>query len=125
MEDYGEQNYNGVMISEHRKVGQARRYRKGFNTTHKNKILACAKLKTLIESNRLKVYSKPLISELKTFVASGNSYSAKLGETDDLVMSTILCLRMLTHIQDYHKEISEQMTDHTDQQVDPMPFIMV
>ena len=125
MEDYGEQNYNGVMISEHRKVGQARRYRKGFNTTHKNKLLACAKLKTLIESNRLKVYSKPLVSELKTFVASGNSYSAKLGETDDLVMSTILCLRMLTHIQDYHKEISEQMTDHTDQQVDPMPFIMV
>jgi hypothetical protein len=36
-----------------------------------------------------------LISELKTFVALGSSYAAKPGETDDLVMSSLLAVRML------------------------------
>jgi hypothetical protein len=43
------------------------------------------------------------ISELKTFVAHGTSYAAKPGETDDLVMGTVLlAIRMMQLLQNYH-----------------------
>ena len=122
--DYGEDNIKGVFLSEDKKAGVGRRYRKGFNTTNKSKLAACSKFKTLLEQNRLTVKSKPLISELKNFVASGTGYAAKPGEHDDLVMATVLAVRMLQQIQNYHKSIGESMTDHSDNQISPMPFIM-
>ena len=122
--DYGEDNIKGVFLSEDKKAGAGRRYRKGFNTTNKSKLAACSKFKTLLEQGRLKVKSRPLISELKNFVAHGTSYAAKPGEHDDLVMATVLAVRMLQQIQNYHKSIGESMTDHSDNKIDPMPFIM-
>jgi Terminase large subunit, T4likevirus-type, N-terminal/Terminase RNaseH-like domain len=121
--EYGEENIQGYFLSE--PGGNAgRRFRKGFNTTNKSKLSACAKLKNLIETNRMKVRSKSLISELKTFVASGTSYAAKIGETDDLVMSSILAVRMLQLLQSYHSDLDEQMRDHQDNIIEPLPFIM-
>jgi hypothetical protein len=121
--EYGEENIQGYFLSE--PGGNAgRRFRKGFNTTNKSKLSACAKLKNLIETNRMKVRSKSLISELKTFVASGTSYAAKIGETDDLVMSSILAVRMLQLLQSYHSDLDEQMRDHQDSIIEPLPFIM-
>jgi hypothetical protein len=122
--DFGEENIQGLFLSEDKKAGQGRRFRKGFNTTNKSKIAACSKLKTVIETGRLKIKSIPLISELKNFVASGTSYAAKPGEHDDLVMATVLVVRMMQQIQQYHKDLGENMTDHTDVDVEPMPFIM-
>ena len=115
--EYGEENIRGYFLSE------PGRGRKGFNTTHKPKIAACAKLKHLVESNRMRVHSANLISEFKTFVATGMSYAAKPGETDDLVMSTVLVVRMLQVLQSYHMELDEQMRDHQDNFVEPLPFI--
>ena len=82
-----------------------------------------ARLKNLIESGRMKIRSKPLVSELKNFVAHGASYAAKPGETDDLVMSTILVIRMLQELQNYHVELDDTVKDHDDIDVEPMPFI--
>ena len=59
----------------------SRRYRKGFNTSNKPKLAACNKLKTLVETGKMKIRSSSLISELKTFVAHGVGYAAKPGET--------------------------------------------
>ncbi len=115
--EYGEENIRGYFLTE---PGQKR---KGFNTTHKPKIAACAKLKNLVETNRMRVNSANLISEFKTFVASGMSYAAKPGETDDLVMSTVLVVRMLQVLQSYHVELDTQMRDHQDNFVEPLPFI--
>jgi hypothetical protein len=98
--------------------------RRGFNTTHSTKITACAKLKHLLESRRMKLHSRPLISELKVFVAAGNSYKAKPGDTDDLVMSTILCVRAMDVIQSFDAEISQHWRDH-DEIIQPMPFIAI
>jgi hypothetical protein len=64
-----------------------------------------------------------LISELKTFVAHGVGYAAKPGETDDLVMSTILIIRMLQLLQTFDTEIDNQLRDHGDIITPPMPFI--
>jgi hypothetical protein len=117
--EYGEENIRGYFLSESGK------YRKGFNTSPKPKLAACAKLKHLIESNRLRPVSAPLISELKTFVASGTGYAAKPGETDDLVMATLLTVRMLQVLQTYHADLDAQMRDHQDVIVEPLPFVMV
>ena len=124
IEQYGEQNIPGYFLSDNSTVSASgKRYRKGFNTTNKSKISACSKLKTLVETNKMLVHSKPLISEFKTFVAHGTSFAAKPGETDDLVMATLLVIRMLQVLTSYHQELDKQMTDFNDEKIEPMPFI--
>jgi hypothetical protein len=124
--EYGEENIRGYFLSDNSVTGTTgRRFRKGFNTTNKAKLTACNKFKVLVESGRMKLYSRPLISELKTFVANGSSYAAKPGETDDLVMSSLLVVRMLMLLQTYHVELDTQMKDHSDNVIDPMPFISI
>jgi hypothetical protein len=122
--EYGEENIEGYFLSDPN--GPAgRKHRKGFNTTNKHKLVACAKLKHLIETKRMTINSSSLISELKNFVASGVGYAAKPGETDDLVMATILVVRMLQLLQTYHIELDEQMRDHQDSVIEPLPFVML
>jgi hypothetical protein len=120
--EYGEENIQGYFLSEPG-GGGSRRYRKGFNTTNKPKLAACNKLKILIETGRMKIRSASLVSELKTFVAHGVGYAAKVGETDDLVMAAILAVRMMQLLQTFHTEMDTQMRDHGDQIEPPMPFI--
>jgi hypothetical protein len=116
--EYGEPNIPGYFLSEPGK------YRKGFNTSNKPKLAACAKFKHMIESNRMTIKSRSLISELKNFVASGAGYAAKIGETDDLVMSSLLAVRMLQVLQSYHSDLDVQMRDHQDVMIEPLPFVM-
>jgi hypothetical protein len=71
----------------------------------------------------MKIRSPGLVSELKTFVASGTGYAAKMGETDDLVMSTLLAIRMLLLLQAFDSGIDNQMRDHGQILDPPMPFI--
>jgi hypothetical protein len=118
LNEYGEHNIVGTFLSERGKK------RKGFTTTHKSKLAACAKLKTLIESKKMKIQSKASISELKTFIAHGGSYAAKIGETDDLIMSTLLVIRMIQLLGEYHGDLESQIRDHEDY-VAPMPFFAV
>ena len=120
--EWGEERIKGYFLSDNSSAG-SRKMRKGFNTSNKTKLAACAKLKNLVESGRMKINSRNLVSELKTFVANGPSYKAKMGETDDLVMATILTVRMLQQLQSYHTELDAQIRDHGDTIIEPMPFI--
>ena len=113
--EYGEANIPGIFISEPGKK------RKGFNTSNKTKLAACAKFKTLLESKKMKIYSSSLITELKSFVAHGGSFAAKIGETDDLIMATLLVVRILQQISDYHGNLEEQIRDHGEV-IMPLPF---
>lgn len=122
--EYGEENIQGYFLSESG-GGSGRRYRKGFNTTNKPKLAACAKLKNLIETGRMRINSASLITELKNFIAHGAGYAAKVGETDDLVMATLLAVRMMQLLQSYHQELDTQLRDHSDTVIEPMPFIAV
>jgi hypothetical protein len=121
IEQFGEENIQGYFLSDPTKG--AGRYRKGFNTSPKNKLGACAKLKTLIEENRMKINSISLVSELKTFVAHGIAYAAKPGETDDLVMAALLAVRMMQLLMTYHPEMDQQMRDFGETITPPLPFI--
>jgi hypothetical protein len=120
--EWGEERIKGYFLSDNSSAG-SRKMRKGFNTSNKTKLAACAKLKNLVESGRMKINSRNLVSELKNFVANGPGYKAKMGETDDLVMATILTVRMLQQLQSYHTELDAQIRDHGDTIIEPMPFI--
>ena len=120
--EYGEERVDGYFLSEPG-GGGSRRYRKGFNTTNKSKLSACSKLKNLIETGKMKVRSSALVSELKTFVAHGTSYAGKTGETDDLVMATLLAIRMMVLLQTFDSGIDNQIRDHGEILEPPMPFI--
>ena len=126
--EIGEENFQGVFISEPRRtIGgstNGARYRKGFNTTNKSKLAACSKLKSLIETKRMNIASKMLVSELKSFVAHGTSFAAKIGEHDDLVMSAILAIRMMQALQNYDADLDNEIKDASEF-IEPMPFIMI
>jgi len=123
--EIGEENIRGTFLSQPVKAGQARLHRKGFTTTNKTKIAVCAKLKNLIENRKMTINSKNLISELKTFVADGVGFAAKIGETDDLVSASLLVLRMIQALQSYDSDLDEKMRDSIDDYIAPMPFIVI
>jgi hypothetical protein len=103
--DFGEENIPGLFISEPMRKGHVRKFRKGFNTTHGSKITACSRLKTMVENDQMTVNSKPLISELKNFVATGSSFKGKLNEGDDLISAMLLALRIITVMKDWDPAI--------------------
>jgi Terminase large subunit, T4likevirus-type, N-terminal/Terminase RNaseH-like domain len=123
--DIGEENFMAQLLNEPRKYGTIR-FRKGLNTNGRSKANACAKLKSLLESNKLKVNSKMLVRQLKFFVAKGDSFAAKQGEHDDCVMSTILCVRMMQMVTNWDDKVGELMRDVFDAEEgnhrDPLPF---
>ena len=72
---------------------------------------------------QLKIRSKNLITELKTFVATGNTFNARVGDTDDLVSAALLVTRMMQGMQNYDADIDSHMRD-LEEFVSPLPFIM-
>jgi hypothetical protein len=126
VQDFGEENIPGLFISEPIRKGHVRKFRKGFNTTHSNKVTSCARLKTMIENDKLVLRSKPLISELKAFVATGSSFQAKPGNSDDLVSSLILTLRMMNVMKDWDASVYDTFSqiDVEDDYELPMPIFI-
>ena len=123
--EIGEENISGVFLSEAAKKGNVRKFRRGFNTTAKSKLAACSKFKMLLETDKITVNSKNLLSELKSFVSHGISFSAKPGEHDELVMSTLLAVRMIQLLQNFDSDLDDKLKDQIDDYIEPMPFIVV
>lgn len=122
--DTGEDNFPGWFVHEPKKAGMGRR-RKGLTTTPRSKLLACSKIKHLIESRRMTINSKHLISEFKNFVMSGNSYAAKIGLHDDLISATLLIVRIIQIVSQHDMDMYEQLNDAIDVggiDSDPMPI---
>jgi hypothetical protein len=124
--DFGEENIPGLFVSEPIRKGHVRKFRKGFNTTHSAKITACSRLKTMIENDKLEVNSKPLISELKNFIATGSSYQAKSGQADDLISATLLAIRMMDVLKDWDPRVYNtfNQTDNFEDYDPPMPIFV-
>ena len=124
--DYGEENIPGLFVSEPIRKGHVRKFRKGFNTTHSTKVTACSRLKTMIENDKMIINSKPFISELKGYVATGSSFQAKSGMTDDLVSATLLAIRMMAVLKDWDPRIYNSFNQaETDEDYEPpMPIFI-
>jgi hypothetical protein len=110
IKDLGEETFPGLFVSEPVRKGHVRKFRKGFNTTFGSKISACSRLKYLIEEDKMRLNSKPLLSELKGFIASGTSFKAKSGMHDDLVSSLLLIIRMSVILAEWDPRVFETMS---------------
>ena len=125
--DNGEETFPGLFVSEPARKGHVRKFRKGFNTTHGTKIAACARLKYLIETDRMKIFSKPTISELKSFIAHNITFKAKEGQHDDLVSSLLLIVRLSEVLADWDIRVSEGLSSRDEFQEDwepPLPIFV-
>lgn len=109
IDNLGEDTFPGLFLSEPLRKGHVKKFRKGFNTTFGNKISACAKIKYLIEEEKMQIHSRPLISELKNFIAAGTSFKAKLGQHDDLVSALLLIVRMTVILAEWDPLIFETL----------------
>ena len=122
--DIGEEHFHGLFLSEPMRKGHVRKFRKGFNTTHRTKITACSTLKNMVETKKMTLNSKPLVSELKTFVSTGLGFKAKSGEHDDLVSSTLLIIRMADVLADWDPKIYDKMTEKLSEDQIPLPIFI-
>jgi hypothetical protein len=122
--DIGEENFPGLFLSEPIRKGHVRKFRKGFNTTHRTKITACSQLKNMLETQKMRIYSKPLVSELKTFVATGVGFNAKTGEHDDLISGVLLIIRMASVLADWDPQIYDKLTEKITEDQMPMPIFV-
>jgi hypothetical protein len=123
----GEETFPGLFVSEPIRKGHVRKFRKGFNTTHGAKIAACARLKYLIETDRMKINSKPTITQLKTFIAHNITFKAKEGQHDDLISSILLVIRVAEILSDWDIRVADSMTSRDEWQEDyepPMPIFI-
>jgi len=102
--DTGEESFPGDFLHEYKKI-QGKKGRKGFHTTHKNKMEACLQLKRLVENDKINIKSKAFLSELKNFVAVANTFRAKPGQTDDLVMSMVIAIRMVEYVSSFEDDV--------------------
>jgi hypothetical protein len=108
--DLGEETFPGLFVSEPARKGHVRKFRKGFNTTFSTKISACARLKFLIEENKMTINSRVLLSELKSFIAAGVTFKAKTGQHDDLVSALLLIVRMSVILADWDPKVFESLS---------------
>ena len=124
--EIGEERFPGQFVHEPRRSHTPGRRRKGLNTNVRSKAMACSKFKTLIETNRIEIRSKMLIRQLKFFVSKGDSFSAKQGEHDDVVMSSLLAVRMMSILTTWDEKIGDLLRDELEieESLDPMPMAM-
>jgi hypothetical protein len=127
IEETGEDAFPGIFVHEPKKLGRPGSRRKGMSTQNKTKLAACSKFKSLIESGRIEIFSQLLIRELKFYVRSGEGFSAKWGETDNLIAATLLCVRIMLVLQNWDPNLTESLKDDAssdDDYMDPLPVLI-
>ena len=82
---YHEREYENVHMSSTVKSSGI-----GVEMTRRTKRLGCSGFKDLLEERKLEVVDENTILEISTFEAKGNSYEAKDGNHDDLVMNLVM-----------------------------------
>jgi hypothetical protein len=80
----------------------------------------------MVENDKMQINSKALISEMKGYVASGTSFKAKPGETDDLVSAVLLNIRMMEVLKDWDPRVYNTFRQlDADQEYEaPMPIFV-
>jgi hypothetical protein len=124
--EIGEDKFPGTLINEPKVAGHVKNYRRGLHTTNRNKVLACTKLKTFIDSDRMKINSHGLIYQLKNFVSSGVGFSGKPGINDDLVMSAIVAIRIMLLTAEWGAFNPQVLKETLEDDEEPlMPIIVI
>lgn len=86
--------------------------RKGFTTTGKSKMKGCLALKEMVERDSIKINSSLLVGEMKQFVRKGQTYTANAGSSDDLIMASVIAIRLLEEIASFDQEAYDKLYAH-------------
>lgn len=93
---------NALLVSDRRK--------RGILMTSKSKAKACASFKELVETNKLKINSRKLISELKFFMKIGSTFKGD-GKHDDLVMGMVVAVAALERISSFDEDVHNMLSN--------------
>ena len=102
---------NATLICDINKDGTVAR--QGMYTSNSAKLDGCLKLKDLVETNKLKINSKKLLTELKFFVSKGASFSGD-GMPDDRVMAMVILVNSLKYIANYEDKVHDTINNIED-----------
>jgi hypothetical protein len=73
----------------------------------------------------MQINSASTISELKSFIASGNSFKARPGDHDDLISALLLIVRMASQITDWDINLANSLKEELSAVDMPLPFVMI
>lgn len=93
-------------------ISETGQKRRGMTTTGKSKIKACLTFKEMVERSTMQIKSKALVAEMKQFVRKAGSYAAKPGGTDDLVMASLIAIRLLEEISTFDQDAYDKLYSH-------------
>jgi hypothetical protein len=100
----GESNFPGWLIdSSNNPKGR------GLSTTLSTKRQHALEFKSLVERDLFIPRSKYLLSQMKSFIKSGQSYKAKSGRKDDIVMSCILMCHLIEEIRYHEPDLDDRV----------------
>ncbi len=82
---------------------------RGLLTSVSTKKRFCLEFKSLVERNLFIPRSQWLISQMKTFVKKGQSWEAKEGAKDDIVMSAVLMCHLIEEVRFHEPDLDDLM----------------
>lgn len=100
-------------------VSEAGQNRRGMTTTGKSKMKACLAFKEMVERNSININSRLLVAEMKQFVRKGASYQANVGSSDDLIMASVIAIRLLEEIASFDQDAYDKLYAHAYFDEDP------
>lgn len=123
--DTGEDIFPGWFMHE---PNRGLKRRKGLTTTNPAKLMACMKLKQLIETKKLTINSKYAISEFKSYIRQGAGFGAKKGFHDDLISAILLNVRLMQIVGQFDDSVYDSISDaisddDDDYSMEPMPML--
>lgn len=115
-------------------VSEEGKKRFGMTTTKKKKMRAALDFRLLIERGGIQLNSVVLLKEIKTFARKRDSYEAQVGSTDDCIMASLICVRLLGEIASYEQEAFDKLytvdedeytnEEFFDENDEPLPMLM-
>lgn len=82
--------------------------------TGKNKTNVCLLFKQIFESNKIKIKSPVVISEMKNFVRRNGSFAARSGSNDDTIAAHLILVRMLQELVQYEERAYDVVFQHNE-----------
>jgi len=94
-------------------------YYRGLLTSVSTKKRFCLELKSLVERNLFVPRSRDLITQFKNFIKKGNSYEAKEGTKDDIVMSCVLMCHLIEELRFHEPDLEDTLAINLNEDYDP------
>jgi len=114
-------------------ISEEGKNRLGLTTTNKRKMRACLDFRLLVERGGIQINSPVMVAEIKSFARKRKSYEAQAGSTDDSIMATMICIRLLSELASYEQDAFEKLysideNEYTSEEVydeneEPIPFL--